>query len=163
MMGSFGLLALALTIAPVQDVIDFDRFQLFNNCETMGLVVSVTAEDETAKDVGLTEERVRFAVESRLRGARLFRSGPDLPVLGVEINVVSGAFAVSMRYYKMLFDSVSGSSGFAIAWLTGTTGTHGSKSEFIVSSLSKSLDQFLTEYLRVNESACTESPQPPTQ
>ena len=31
-----------------------------------------------------------------------------------------------------------------------------------ISSLSELLDQFLTESLRVNESACSESPRPPT-
>ena len=34
MLTSFGLLALALTTAPVQDATDFvERFQLFNNCK----------------------------------------------------------------------------------------------------------------------------------
>ena len=42
-------------------------------------------------------------------------------------------------------------------------GTHGQSAEFIVSNLSGTLDKFLTEYLRMNESACTESPQQPTQ
>ena len=39
----------------------------------------------------------------------------------------------------------------------------GGRADFILSSLSARLDKFLTEYLRVNESACTGTPQPPTQ
>ena len=51
----------------------------------------------------------------------------------------------------------------AETWTAGSVGTHGSKADDIVSKLSELLDKFLTNYLRVNEAACTESPQPPTQ
>ena len=64
MMGNFGLLALALTITPVQETTDRDLFRLFNNCEPMSLVVNVFGDDEDVKKVGLTKERVQFAVES---------------------------------------------------------------------------------------------------
>ena len=85
MLGSFGLLALAMSVAPAQGVTDLDRFELFNNCEPMYLLASVFDDDETANDIGLTQERVQFAVESRLRGARLFRS--DLGSSGLEASV----------------------------------------------------------------------------
>ena len=108
---------------------------------------------------------MQFAVASRLRGARVFRSDFFLPVLEVEVSVLGGAFAISMRYNKTLFDSVSGKNSFAPTWYNAKFGTHGQRgSEYIVSSLSEFLDEFLTEYLRVNEAAaCTGSPQPPTQ
>ena len=163
MMGSFGLLALALTIAPVQEPTSFEIFQLFNSCEPMGLTVVVFDNDGEAKNIGLIKERVQFAVERRLRVARLFRSGYSLPFLDVTVGVVGSAFRITMGYSKMLFDSVSDREGTATTWSDGTFGTHGSNADFIVSSLSGLLDKFLTEYLRVNESACTESPQPPTQ
>ena len=86
MTGSFGLLALAMIIAPVQDVTDFERFQLFNNCEPMDLMVSDFNDIEYAENIGLTKERVQFAVESRLRGARLFRSSQRVPSLLVSVN-----------------------------------------------------------------------------
>ena len=161
MMGSFGLLALALTAVPVQE--SFERFQLFNNCEPMYLLVFDFNNIENAENIGLTKERVQFAVESRLRGARLFRSGTGTPFLRVSVNFSGVAYTVSADYYKRLSDPVSGGSGFALTWETGSVGTHGGRAEFILSSLSGLLDKFLTEYLRVNESACTESPQPPTQ
>ena len=162
MMGSLGLLALALTAVPVQE--SFGRFKLFNNCETMFLLVGVADDNEHVKNVGLTKERVQFAVESRLRGARLFRSGFGSPVLEVNVDVVGSAFFIHIRYNKTLFDPVSDRTGFAPTWEISSFGTHGqTRAEFILSSLSGILDKFLTEYLRVNESACTGSPQPPTQ
>ena len=162
MMGSFGLLALALTAVPVQD--SFERFQLFNNCEPMDLMVSDFNDIEYAENIGLSKERVQFAVESRLRGARLFRSSPGVPLLLVSVNFAGEAFTTNISYYKSLLDPASGSRGVATTWEEGSVGTHGrTGADFILSSLSGLLDKFLTEYLRVNESACTESPQPPTQ
>ena len=165
MMGNFGLLALALTITPVQEVTDVDRFKLFNNCEPMRLLVEGLRDD--AADIGLTEERLQVAVESRLRGARLYTSdrGSPLgsPLLYVSVSVVGSSFNTSLHYNKQFIDLASGISSTAITWFISSTGVHGQDSAYIVSSLSGPLDKFITEYLRVNESACTGSPQPPTQ
>ena len=161
MMASFGLLAVAMATAPVQDVTDFDRFRLFNNCESMFLLVESLGDD--AADIGLTKERLQVAAESRLRGARLFTLDRNRPYLYVNVNVSSRAFSTSLVYTKNMRDLATGITGAASAWERGLTGTHGKDAEYVVSSLSVLLDKFLTEYLRVNESACTESPQRPTQ
>ena len=102
-------------------------------------------------------------MESRLRGARLFKAGLGNPALLVNVNVSPRSFAIDLDYHKKLFDYASDREGVASTWSDGTFGTHGARAEFILSSLSGVLDKFITEYLRVNESACTESPQPPTQ
>ena len=163
MLGGFGLLALAMSVAPTQGVTDFDRFRLFNNCEPMGLVVAVPDDDEDVKKFGLAEERVQFAVESRLRGARLFSSDLGSSALEVDVSVAGGAFKISMFYNKLLLDSVSGENNFAATWIRWVFGTHGQKPNYIISSLPELIDEFIAEYLRVNESACTGSPQPPPQ
>ena len=164
MLGGFGLLAPAMTITPAQGVTDLDRFKLFNNCEPMYLLASVFDDDkETANSIGLTKDRVQFAVESRLRGTRLFRSDIGSSALEVNIDVLGRAFNVTLHYNKTLFDSVSGRNSLAATWQKGMIGTHGSGADFIISTLSALMDQFLTEYLRVNDPACTESPQQTTQ
>ena len=160
MIGSFGLLVLAIITAPVQDVTDFDRFALFNNCESMFLLVETLPDG--AADIRLTKERLQVAAESRLRGARLYTSDRSRPYLYVNVNVAGKAFSTSLRYTKKMLDLATDNTGEASAWYRGITGTHGKNAEYVVSSLSILLDRFLTEYLRVNESACTESPQPPT-
>ena len=109
---------------------------------------------------------MKFAVESRLRGARLFKADIGLPFLEVGVNVGPRAFFINLDYQKRLFDPVSGREGTASSWSDGVFGTHRSGSggrEFVLSGLSRLLDRFLTEYLRVNETACTESPSPPIQ
>ena len=156
MMASFGLLALAVAAVPAQDDTGRDRFELFNNCEPMHLLVLDLYDD--AAEIVLTKERLRFTAESRLRGARLFKADLGTPFLQVRVSVTSRAHVVDLTYHKTLFDPVSGRNGFAATWNDGSFGTHGGEAEFILSSLSARLDKFLTQYLRVNESACTERP-----
>lgn len=70
------------------------------------------------------------------------------------INVAGAkAFNISVSYKKFVFDRF-GDSGFAATWVTGRTGTSGGDADYIVSSLSLLLDEFLEAYLRVNETAC---------
>ena len=47
-----------------------DRFELFTDCQPMGLVVEGVPPD--ASEIGLTRESIIAAVESRLRAARLY-------------------------------------------------------------------------------------------
>ena len=149
------LLSVLHVEAPGQDARnELDRFKLFNNCEPMRLVVENLSDD--AAEIGLTEERLRFAAESRLRAARLYTADRGTPYyLYVNVHVVGRGVSTSLEYNKMLFDPASGESGMATTWDIGQTGTHGQDAAaFIVSGLSEVLDRFLTEYLRVNEEAC---------
>ena len=106
-MGRFGLLSLALTITPAQEITDSDLFKLFSNCVPMSLEV-VLATSESAVAIRLTKERLQFAAESRFRSAQLFKSDVDFPVLGVEVDVGDQASLTSLDYHKRLIDPVSG-------------------------------------------------------
>ena len=131
MMASFGLLALALTIAPVQDVTDYDRFQLFSNCEPMNLLIfGFSDANKNEEEIGLTEERVQFAMESRLRSARLYTSDRSRPYLSVSVSVVSRAFSISLKYSKKMRGLAAGHTGLASAWDRRITGTHGKDAEY---------------------------------
>ena len=74
--------------------------------------------------------------------------------LYLNVIVAGRAFSTSLDYKKTLIDPVSVEGGFATTWHTGSAGTHGGDAAYIVSNVSEHLDQFLTEYLRVNEAAC---------
>ncbi len=78
------LLGILLTASTVQAqaVSDADRFELFNACRPMRLVVKALASD--AQEIGLTEEPIQLAAESRLRAARLFYTEPRLDDLSNE-------------------------------------------------------------------------------
>ena len=144
--------ATASQVAAAQtEVTARERFQLFNNCEPMYLIVEDVSDD--AVDIGLTRERLQFAVESRLRSARLYTSTP-FPFLSVAVTVLGVAFNLNVQYFKQTVDVASGESYASPTWGRTSTGTHSRDPEFIVSALSGYMDQFLTEYLRVNEAAC---------
>lgn len=150
-----GLLAVvAATASTTGQQYRVDRFQLFNNCEPMRLVVEDLP--RAAADIRLTRERLQFAAESRLRGARLYTASPENSpaYLYVNVNIVGPAHSIAVEYNKAVFDPASDESAFATTWRSGGAGTHGRSAEYIVSGLSRYLDRFLTEYLRVNESAC---------
>ena len=130
----------------------FDRFQLFNECRPMTLLVGDLSGD--AAEIYLTEAAIQAAVESRLRSARLY-DADALPYLYVSVSVVERAFGLNLQYKKLLYDQVTDETLFAPTWESAGIGTHGRDgAAFILSGLAGYMDRFLVEYLRVNESAC---------
>ena len=128
------------------------RFDLFNECQGMDLVVEELPEG--AGEIGLTRESIQAAVESRLRSARLYDAGRLDPYLYVNVLVVGPAFSVRLEFYKRLHDPVSNTTGIAVTWNRNSTGIHGNEAPYIVSAISQDMDEFLVEYLRANEDYC---------
>lgn len=150
-------------------LVDLFRFELFNECRPISLVVPPVRDAATA--IGLTENRIRNAVEVRLRSASIYRDvrpwvdaiAPFDPMnprsvpahsIMVVVSVVGPAFDLDVRYRKEFWDSVSETSGYAITWTNGMTGTHGGDAGYVLRGLSEVVDLFVLDYLRVNESAC---------
>ena len=131
---------------------DEDRFELFNYCEPMNLVVGSLSPD--AAEIGLTGGSIQAAVESRLRSARLHDSESSVFTLYVRVTVVGRAFSSNLLFFKPVTDPWSDTTGLATTWETGSTGTHGGDADYILSGLSQQMDRFLLEFLRVNEEAC---------
>lgn len=128
-----------------------ERFQLFNNCQPMDLFVEGLDSDATG--IGLTEQSIQNVVESRLRSARLYDPNAT-PYLYANVTVTDRAFVATLSYTKWLDDPVTGLSSFATTWDTGAVGSHGRDANFILSTVSRQMDEFLVEYLRVNDEAC---------
>ena len=145
------LLAISPT-ASASEVSDYDRFGLWNGCLPTDLVVEGLGKDEA--NIGLTKEAITVAVQSRLRGARLFEADHQFTYLYVNVHVVGRAYSIHFAYNKWLEDPLSGEKGFAMTWYSGSTGTHGEDSGYILSSVSRHADRFIDEYLRVNAEFC---------
>ena len=131
------------------------RFKLYNDCRAMRLVIE-NLEGKYAKEIDLTRDRLRSLTESRLRAARLYTeesSKANGAMLYVNVQVVGPAFWVRLEYKKSLRDPVTTSTLGATTWQRGTLGTSRNRG-YILQSLSEYLDNFLVEYLRVNEEAC---------
>ena len=133
-----------------QEVSTLDRFQLFNECRPMRLLVGELSPD--AAKIGLPEASIKVALESRLRSARLYDSdtAPHLFILATVFD--EGAFSVGLQYRKVLRDLASDETVLATSWSRDAVGR--GDAAFVLSGISQQMDQFLVEYLRVNESAC---------
>ena len=149
-----------------------ERFELFNRCRPMWLLVEELPEDASA--IGLTEDAIRATAESRLRAARLYQSeerwleSPDKARLNVTVSFLAspfrrlnqrqgttfGASLINVDFWRRLPDPRNGTSGMALTWrnasVYGVTDNSGS----VLSFLSQELDRFLADYLRVNEAHC---------
>ena len=130
----------------------FECFQLFNRCEPIDAVIQVQE-----NQIGLTEDRVRTTVESRLRAARLYESESG-PYLYVVVNIMSEEeyavpFSFSLYFYKWLFDELTDNTRLAGNWDIGRFGA-ADDAGFVLQSISELMDRFINDYLRVNEAAC---------
>lgn len=136
---------------------DFDRFELFTRCQMLSIVVDVQG-DEAGK-INLTERRVRTMVESRLRAARLYNSVSHVhPALWVSIITLydgSPAFATQVWLSKWVRDDTTGLERGAVTWQRLRLGTHGGDAGYVMQGLSERLDEFILDYLRVNEAWCS--------
>ena len=133
---------------------DYKRFQLFTSCEKIGLRVNLNDDKGNAEKIGLTIQSIQNAAELKLRSARLFSNEKYVSDLSVAVTIIGHAFSVTIIFDKPLYDADTNTSFYATTWQSGSTGTHGSDSGFILQALSKHIDKFLVEYLRVNEKAC---------
>ena len=106
-----------------------------------------------AKEIGLTKESIQAAVESRLRAARLYNS-KKIQYLYVSVSVDGPVHIIVFEYNKNVLDNLSQESFPAATWQAATAGEHGHTPAVILSIISRHMDQFLVEYLRVNEKAC---------
>lgn len=139
------------------------RFQLYNDCKPMDYGVSLDLSDGESVQ-GLTEKAISDAVESRLRAARLYDSEePSYFFVYIHLldSQVGGrhtgwAYNMDVSFNKRVRDEASGTRRWASTWERGSIGTapDSGTGEAILGSVRGYMDEFLAEYLRVNEKAC---------
>ena len=133
-----------------------ERFRLFNECQPINLsvVVQITGQDRTMiRELILTEEQVQTTAEARLRSARLY-DPEKLNDLRIAVQVVGIAFHISFDFRKAVWDGASEELWWTPTWESASLGSHAGDENLILSSVSRKMDEFLVEYLRVNEEAC---------
>ena len=109
---------------------------------------------EDAIEIGLTSHRLKTVTELRLRREGITikkESDISYPYFYVTVNVVGRAFNIelSLNEWVKLFRNPS-IECYARTWNHSYTGTHGNDPEYIVSSLSALLDEFLNDYYKAN-------------
>lgn len=145
------VLSLLFLLAPMSSQAT-EKFELFNDCKQIGLVVEALHEEESKK-INLTREAIVNSVESRLRSARIYNENSYEEYLYVRVSVVGRSFSNEIQFNKSVLSY--GEIGMATTWEEGRVGIHGrTGADFILSSLSKLIDKFLVEYFRVNQKYC---------
>lgn len=162
---------------------DYDHFRLYNDCRPMELSVGVEISSGPESPMGFTPmelpmklkllvDRIGLVAEDSLRGEHLYmgpytglRSDASHALLEVSVDFMqvsakASAFAISLRYNKVVTDPVSGWKHAAITWRSsgrgfGSGDLGGNDLEPIGDRLTDLLDGFLSEYLRVNVEACS--------
>ena len=107
-----------------------------------------------ATEIGLAKQSILNSAESRLRSARLYDSEAT-HFLYINVNVFSGTFSTSLELHKLVWDPLILLAYSASTWDSRSIGTHGRDASYILSSVSRHMDEFLVEFLRVNEEACS--------
>lgn len=134
------------------EVSGIDRFDLWNECEPLDLVVEQL--HEAAGEIGLHVELIETLIRSRLRSARIYDTDAINGYVYVRASVTRQVFALELELNKYVSDFASGETGYTATWTTGSFGSHGQDADYILQNLSRHTDKFIDEYLRVNAEAC---------
>lgn len=150
------LFALALSFpAPTETAKSVDerlrRFELFSDCGPMRIVINMHNSDSSS--INITKESIETSVKNRLLSARLYSADAD-HVLHINLNVVGAAFSIDVDFLKRVYDPLSDNNFITTTWDKGSTGVHGGESYYVLYSMSQLMDEFLVEFLSVNEEAC---------
>ena len=131
-----------------------EHFWLFAHCRPIRLVVEIALGSPAFADL---ETPIRDAVESRMRAARLLTTqNAPLPALYVEVEGYKDlAFNVKLTFKKWLYDPIVNDTWLAATWMSAGIGmADRTNPETIFTAVGYHIDDFITQYLRVNQSAC---------
>ena len=142
-------LLVVLFAVPASGVTEHEKFQFYNQCSPVSLYWVELNED--AKKLGITEKTVRNLVESRLRSARIYDEKSESSLLA-EINVFENYFTVYLGYFPVVRSL--GGYGVAETWRKTASGTHKGNKNSILSPFPEYIDEFINEYLKVNQKDC---------
>jgi hypothetical protein len=120
------------------------------------LAINIENLSKDANNLGLTKDRIRDRVESRLQsvGLKSVKTDGETPFLDVSMTVMSGAFSIDISYLTPASYEIRGGRRFYYftdAWQDGFAGEHGRNASYVIDWLDEILDRFLSQYLKANE------------
>jgi len=126
---------------------ELTRFSLFNECRPVG--VGLVMGTGIQPGIGAN---IRDMMQGRLRAAKLLSK--DVVGDAAYLDFTASSSEANLSYHRNLNDTINGSSGMAATWESHRT-TNGN-SDHIKLSASELIDEFILEYLHVNEDACSQ-------
>ncbi len=148
-----------------------ERFQLWNECRPLNLIVkhefSIFVPEELRE---LAKRRIKPMVRRRLQAARIYGSEDrstfvqEEPVLSISLEELLGRRDWRSRPYgdsrsgiefnKRLHDPLSGKSFESPTWSVDRSHSSDADEDEIMLAMSEMIDTFTGHYLRVNASMC---------
>lgn len=129
-----------------------DLFRLWNDCKPTTLDVF-----KLPDNIDLTVKDIEVAVRSRLRIAGLhtdsIQDAAD-SFLRVSITIYGNVGIIEANYFRPVRELASGAIWPVSTWSIHRPFATGVSAYVILSALSQQADEFIDEYLRVNEEAC---------
>ena len=139
-----------------------DMFDFFNACEGMAYHVSLSG--KRSNDSALSESEIANAIESRLRAARIFEEDAQKAAksyFNVHLTLAGSAASLDIGFEKpgfvdpyfrhRILQVPRGMETWQKSWVV----QGGFRSGDVLAQLSKYLDEFIVNYLRVNsDDAC---------
>lgn len=148
----------------------FERFQLWNYCYPVSVDLVTGLIKPYVAD--LEKEEVETTIRSRLQNVQLYiPEHSSTSILRLVLEVESETFTIETAYIKMVKDIASGESAFVKTWERNflpeehegnlsdgaslvRTKRHNKDKQYILYWVSKYVDKFIEEYMRVNSDAC---------
>ncbi len=127
-----------------------DDWEVLKDIDELEVVIEILSLD--ALKIGLTQDRLETVVELKLRRERIkIIESPLMPYLYINVNVARNAFNINLELKETVkIQRLNRIAYGNTTWRVGTTGGHADKPEYIVSALSRLLDDFLNAYYKAN-------------
>lgn len=158
------LLLVAIGASPLQSGLrpDTELYdKLYTGCAHVEALVDV--EDEAAL-LGVAErQRLEVMAESRLRAARIFQptTNPASPALGITVEALNGesmnVYSARVEFIRPMLNPSTEGSLVVSTWERGAFGYFGDRADpsgSVHARISDFIDEFIRDYLRVNEGSC---------
>lgn len=131
---------------------EIEQFKLFTSCQPIYLIVY------PPRLSGLTEEQVRMVTESRLKASRLHESDisplSDVGLLRVSVQVreETRVTVSKVEFLKPFSDQYTSQYKHLVTWERASYTVD--DANLAMQEISELMNYFISEYLRVNKSAC---------
>lgn len=140
------------TLAQPRNADDEARFRFFTNCNQFR--IEVTPSLVFGYEAEMLSVTLAAVVENRLRAANLYsENGFNTFFVGLVADY--GSYGIGLTYKKKLYDPVSGLALLFPVWERGINGSMNEDMQKIAKKIDMIVALFASDYLRVNEEACT--------
>ena len=149
---AFLSMALTAQAGAQTPITDGDRFAFWNSCFPVELLVD--HQDTDSAVAGVSSGIIAMFVKNRLEEAEVYGEAPQYGRLYIHVLIVEDAYNVQVSFHKFIQDWQSEINGYAATYHYGITGMHEERDDQILAAVFTLVDQFMEDYLRVNEAAC---------